>query len=441
MKRVMKRSKKSIKRKRRRTMIGLVLMSLMAMGVVCVGVMANSYSITTSTESIFEAKNKSSDAKKVGGDIIIRDSDETLDDAMLEPIRDYFKTYFKALANLESEDITAMFVDSFSENAWINQASMDYLIQLRQSQSNDLKMTDYQCGLTVTSISEGYGEIEVVLVEDHHINFAFISNVDSYSSGIAHTFYLSETKDGYAISEHYKEEDSFLMLEEAIADSDENPQDVADQLLGEALAVIEELSREKDDFNMENGDSWTNSTDHSYDAEAAVDYAMTWVDPIEVLRNEDYGVYDNYGGNCNNYISQALFAGGIPMDSDGYNNTQWKWYGEEVDDEDGSDWGRSPAWTGVAEFYTYASENEGYGLAALVDENVFSGSMGDVLQYGHNGDWLHSVIISDVINDDDGNMADYLINSNTTDRINYPASAYGYSELRLIKVLGWNDGD
>lgn len=128
------------------------------------------------------------------------------------------------------------------------------------------------------------------------------------------------------------------------------------------------------------------------------------------------------------------------MDSDGDNNSQWKWYGEEVD-LDESDSGRSPAWTGVAEFYSYASENDGYGLAAVVDDNVFSGSIGDVLQYGHNGDWLHSVIVTDVIEDSDGNMADYLINSNTTDRINYPASAYGYSELRLIKVLGWNDGE
>lgn len=34
---------------------------------------------------------------------------------------------------------------------------------------------------------------------------------------------------------------------------------------------------------------------------------------------------------------------------------------------------------------------------------------------------------------------DYLINSNTTDRINYPASAYGYSDLRFIKIQGWNE--
>jgi hypothetical protein len=419
-------------------MVGLVLMTLMAVGVVCVGVIANSNAIATSAESIFNAKPESVYQKN--SSIKLRESDESLDDGMLEPINNYFESYFQAMANLESTDITALFADPSSENAWINQSAMDYLIQLRQNQSNDLKMTDYQCGLTVTSVDEGSDEVEVVLLEDHTVNFAFIPDVDSSSSGIAHTFYLTETADGYVITEHYKEEDSFLMLEEAIADSYDDPEDVADELLSDALAVIEELSWEKDDFNSGNWESWAAEADNVYDAEAAVDYALTWTDPIEVVRNDDFGIYDIYGGNCNNYISQCLLAGGIPMDSDGDNNSQWKWYGEEVD-LDESDSGRSPAWTGVEEFYTYASENDGYGLTAVVDDNVFSGSIGDVLQYGHNGDWLHSVIITDVIEDSVGNMADYLINSNTTDRINYPASAYGYSELRLIKVLGWNDGE
>lgn len=432
--------KKAIRRKRRRTMVGLMLMTLMAVGVVCVGVMANSNTIATSTGSIFEAKPESTNVK-IGSSIKIRNSEEILEDAMLEPIKDYFETYFQAMAKLETLDLTGHFVDPTSENAWINQSALDYLIQLRLSQSNDLRMTDYQCGLTVTSVDTLSDQVAVVLLEDHTVNFAFIPDVDSSSSGIAHTFYLTETADGYMITEHYKEEDSFLMLEEAVADSYEDPQDVADELLSDALSVIEELSWEKDDFNSGDGESWGVETDNDYDGEAAVDYAMTWTDPIEVLRNDDYGIYDGYGGNCNNYISQCLFAGGIPMDSDGDNDTQWKWYGEEVDDEYGSDWGRSPAWTGVEEFYTYASENDGYGLVAIVNDNVYSGSIGDVLQYGHNEEWLHSVIITDVIEDSDGSMADYLINSNTTDRINYPASAYGYSELRLIKVLGWNDNE
>ena len=51
----------------------------------------------------------------------------------------------------------------------------------------------------------------------------------------------------------------------------------------------------------------------------------------------------------------------------------------------------------------------------------------------------HRVIVTKVIYDDDGNVADLLINSNTTDRVDYPMSAYGYTDIRLIKIIGYND--
>ena len=49
------------------------------------------------------------------------------------------------------------------------------------------------------------------------------------------------------------------------------------------------------------------------------------------------------------------------------------------------------------------------------------------------------MIVSKVIYDDGGNVVDLLINSNTTDRVDYPMSAYGYTDIRLIKIIGYND--
>ncbi|MCG2730906.1 MAG: amidase domain-containing protein, partial [Acetobacterium sp.] len=382
-----------LERKRKRVVICLVLMTLMAMGVICVGVLANSYSLPESLSDNSIGENPGADS----GAIKLREGEEEMDDEMLKPITEYFEAYFQANANLETTDITALFEDPSSENAWINQSAMDYLIRMRLNQSNDLKMTDYQCGLTITRINEEAGMVEVALLEDHTVNFAFIPGVDSSSSGIAHTFYLDKTADGYVIAEHYKEEDSFLMLEEAVADSYEEPEVVAEDLLDNSLSVVEELSSEKESFNSGEVESWEPEVDNEYDAVAAIDYAMRWVDPVEVVRNDNkFGVYDTYGGNCNNYISQCLNAGGIPMDYFGDVNTQWKWYGEEVD-LDEYETGRSPAWAGVEEFYTYTNENDGYGLEAIVDDNVYSGSVGDILQYGQDDEWLHSVIITDVV--------------------------------------------
>jgi len=428
----MKRRKYRLKKKFRNAVIGLVILFVTVIGVVCVRVAANTLELFNSDKEEVGVKESSSNRE-----IIVRSGEENIKEEVMEPITKYFKVSFDALADLKSTDITGLFADGTAENAQINQGALDYLIGLRLSQSNDLRIINYSCGLSITDVSSNDGLIEVTLEEDHTLNFAFTADVDSSSSGIQHTFFLKETSDGYVITEHTKDEDVFLMMEET-ADEYGFSEALVSDLLSDESDVVSELISEKETFNNGAEDVTNPSVDKLYNSKDAIDYAMTWVDPIEVIRNNDFGVYDDYGGNCNNYISQCLNASGIPMDYLGDFDTQWKWYGDTVNEDEDS-YGESPSWAGVEEFYTYASENTGYGLETVVGDNVYSGDVGDIIQYANNGEWVHSVIVTEVIKDDQGNVQDYLINSNTTDRINYPASAYGYSELRLIKILGWNE--
>ena len=119
-------------------------------------------------------------------------------------------------------------------------------------------------------------------------------------------------------------------------------------------------------------------------------------------------------------------------------SAQWKHYGSTVNGSQ-TPTGRSTSWTGVNQFYTYASANSGSGMVAIVDYNYFGAEPGDIIQLGSIGSWAHTVVVTDVIRDANGNVIDLLISSNTIDRVNYPASAYGYSGRRVIKILGWND--
>jgi len=48
------------------------------------------------------------------------------------------------------------------------------------------------------------------------------------------------------------------------------------------------------------------------------------------------------------------------------------------------------------------------------------------------------VLVTEVVKDDRGQPVDFLIVSNTTDRIDWPMSAYAYADVRLIHVLGYN---
>lgn len=411
----------------------IVFLVFNAMGIVYLGVFSIPY-IKKDLVAVFNTA--SGENNQV---IEIREGEDVLDPEIGAPISDYFKISFEAIANLQTTDITTLFLDPSSENAWLNQSALDYLIKLRLKQGNDLTISNYECGLAISEISQEGEDVEIVVIEDNTVNFAFTSDVDSSSSGIRHIFKLRKAGNAYVIVEHYKDEDSFIMLQEAIGVGSDNSAAVLDTIYRNASSAVEALSLEKQTYNSGEAIIRMNYSEKKYDAEAAVGYAMAWVDPKETVRNVTrFGIYDEVGGNCNNYISQCLNAGGIPMDYIGDVNTQWKWYSDDVN-LDESDSGRSPAWAGVEEFYIYARENSGYGLKAVVDDNVFSGSVGDVLQYGHDGKWVHSVIITKVIKDKNGKVLDYLINSNTTDRMNYPASAYGYSELRLIKIIGWNE--
>ncbi|MDO4288542.1 MAG: amidase domain-containing protein [Eubacterium sp.] len=359
-------------------------------------------------------------------------------------ILDYMAAWFDSLASLEAGDMTQFFLMADGQGAvraQIDQTALDFLTEIRGLQENDLSLRNYLCGVTYQGreVLEN-GDVRIALAEDHQLNFSFIPEVNSYSSGIAHVFVLRGDENGnFRFISHEKEEDGYLLVQDNYeadlaaggTDTSGMLNQIKAALLSEAKENIAALNDGKDiriDYEA--------SAAHGYNRDSAVAYAMAWVDETEVIRNGDWDSYDVYGGNCNNFISQCLYAGGIPMDYTG--DAQWKWYDDEIDFWE-EPYGRSTSWTGVEEFFTYAQENTGYGLAADTTLPGYAGEAGDVIQYGEDGQWHHSVIVTEVIKDENGRVQDYLINSNTTDRINYPASAYAYSNFRLIHVLGWNE--
>ena len=94
----------------------------------------------------------------------------------------------------------------------------------------------------------------------------------------------------------------------------------------------------------------------------------------------------------------------------------------------------------MEEFLSYAGENAGgYGLAAVPDAPYYSGEPGDVIHLGRDGEWRHTVLIVDTV-EEDGETVDYLIDSNTADLRNFPVSAYAYTDQLLIRICGWNEG-
>jgi hypothetical protein len=61
---------------------------------------------------------------------------------------------------------------------------------------------------------------------------------------------------------------------------------------------------------------------------------------------------------------------------------------------------------------------------------------GDVIQVGAYNKWHHSLVVTDVVTDENGVQTEILLASNTADRWNYPLSAYIYTYPRLIHIDG-----
>lgn len=104
-------------------------------------------------------------------------------------------------------------------------------------------------------------------------------------------------------------------------------------------------------------------------------------------RNTNYANFDNMGGDCTNYVSQILRAGGAPLDTTG----NYQWYYHKVTD-------RSPSWTGVNQLYNYLIHNDYVGPQGSIIkyDQPYVASKGDIIQVKFNGKktFTHSLWIT-----------------------------------------------
>lgn len=152
-----------------------------------------------------------------------------------------------------------------------------------------------------------------------------------------------------------------------------------------------------------------------YNRQRAVEYARKFA----FSQNPLFGNFRGIGGNCTNFVSQAIYAGSCVMN---YMPT-FGWYYISMDD-------RAPAWTGVDFFYNFMTENTGVGpFAQRVESDGLE--IGDVIQLGRNeGGFYHTLLVVGY----DGE--DILVAAQTDDAFARPLSTYTYDFSRFLHILG-----
>ena len=325
--------------------------------------------------------------------------------------------WYTDLALFDEPQLGGLFADE--KDAAMHEASIRTLTAIRQQALTDLRMQDVNYVLTVTkaepSIEEdaAEGQVHIEADETTVMHFAATPDVDSKMYDVPHIFELVPTEDGGWLIKHHEADDNpyfSLTYEDGAA---------VDGRLQQLLRAIERRSLQRQETVQV-----TLTCDHPYDRAAAEQYMRQY----DHQRNDRWYAYDDVGGNCMNFGSQVLLAGGIPMDEEG--GSKWFWRGQ--DDLDLS-------WINVGRFYSYARENRGYGLVADTEANYYTGGVGDILILGPDGGHNHTTVISGIVRNELGETVDYLLCSNTTNYTDFPAGAYYYTSHRLIKIYCWND--
>ena len=391
---------------------------------------------------------------------LIGDNQDLLTDGQKEAIFNYMDRYYEARSSLEMKDLSDLFAASAAGQKAFHENSWEYMIEMRRMQKSDLRLNEYLYRMWILNVTEQEdGSVDVDMGEQSLLRFALMPEIIAEYPGYWHDFVLVQENGRWVLAGHMQWEGAFWNMLKGHRDEDLEELENADEVFAERKELLlsqvaEDLERrEQMHIAAEEGSVNTGAEAgakagtgtggqtgadaagqiplHEYDREAAVAYARAHVDE----RNGDWHDYSGEGGNCQNFVSQCLLAGGIPMDTEG--SARWKWYGEALNDDSGET-GCTLSWINVDYFYAYARDNRGSGLAARVDADFMSGQVGDLIMMGPPEDWNHMVIISEVVKDENGETIDYLICSNTTDVQDFPASAYPSPRRSLIKILGWN---
>ncbi len=376
---------------------------------------------------------EASEAAPLGsGEIVYEEGTQALNGEQEELLLTYLIQTYEGLARLEVPDLSALFTTDLqaqsSQSVIALQIGMRTLID-----GVDYSLVGYHFTLICREVEvQEDGTVAVAATLETTENFAQTPQVDSQRSNRYHFLTLEEVDGAWRIQRHMQYSALYGQLMRAAGGRWEDG--FTQAYIDAVPAYLETLAGYQTARDEQRGlEAELPTADVAYDREGALAYA----DQYAMGRNGDWADYTGSGGNCQNYVSQCLLAGGIPMDTQG--DAVWKWYGSGLSNAPGAE-GRSSSWTSVTSFRQYAMDNTGFGLVALVDAPYYTGQPGDLIQMGTEDAWRHTVIITQAVTDGAGETVDYLVDSNTSDMRDYPASLYGYPVYSLTHIVGWDNG-
>lgn len=156
-----------------------------------------------------------------------------------------------------------------------------------------------------------------------------------------------------------------------------------------------------------------------YNREQALNYTHTWA----FRRNPSFADFEEMGGDCTNFVSQCLLAGGASQ----IYSPLYGWYFRNLYD-------RAPAWSGVDAFYRFIKQERKTGPYAIEckPEEVIPG---DIVQFATAGSRFHHAAIIVDITGKPITTSNIKIACHSFDSDYRPLSTYNIRMIRYLHIV------
>ena len=364
---------------------------------------------------------------------------------IMDVVENYFAERMDVLSKLE--------MNSSIKNYLLNDIDyyeLDTLIKYRKLQIGDLRFKKINQTVELNNIEVEGDKAKVDVVLDEKITFNDSSDVISEES-IEHNLTLICINNEWKIQHDDFDSDFKELFEKQqtntsrkVMSSNNNLRNIQKQILTEEATEVSNKKKELEKIKTENDNQEKNLNKikakatkfkfKKYDREAASLYARKYAKNP----NKDYPFYGkpDYKGDCTNFTSQCLYAGGIVTDNVG----KYQWYK------------LNSAWRGANKFYEYWNNNKGSGSTKglKASKSIFKDiRLADLIEKKPENAVTHTVIVTGYkvdswgFNDPWKYKYDVLICQHSDDKKSgmlkdYPLSAKKWStkETIFVKISG-----
>jgi hypothetical protein len=352
-------------------------------------------------------------------------------------IRDYFELRYRTFSTLQIEDFNKLVYRAEKGNPLWDLELNKLNIEIYHAKVYHLRYMQYKYYLDFREITidPSIQSATVSVVEGHDVIFEASAPIVSMMRNRLHKISLKQENSTWTIVSDIYEDYLWRIIKTTGYTKDELMSSIDHSFsLTQSRAILRKI-------NPKDTQSQLSAGTYQYNRTEAINYAHIYWYNYNIPKYFDFNPDFGYGGDCTNFVSQAIFEGGGAMMAypqnyqPGVGNPGW--YYVSVND-------RSKAWTEVNWFYTVTLNIE-QGVTWLAGPDgvqVSDGDYtleGDVIEYNWDNDavWDHAAIIVGYRNPDWEYLP--LVASHDEDHYNYPYNAFTYNNVRFIHIR-WNRG-